>query len=261
MRKINPVIVLLIFLLTFQNCKKEDEVELPNPEYGLITDIEGNSYKTIQIGNQIWMAENLKTTKYNDGMDIYFVPYEYLWKDLKNAGFTWYNFSDTYKDEYGGYYNWYAVNTKKLCPDGWHVPNDSEWEELTNYLIENGYNYDRSTDYNKVAKSLASTKEWKFISTEGSVGNTDYPAFRNKTGFSALPAGVLIGRSDPDIGGSIGFKNIGKFASWWSSTEHTICSYCAKGAGKSYIEFSRSSIQLNSSFKTHGRNVRCIKNK
>ncbi len=102
-------------------------------------DIDGNIYKTVQIGTQTWMAENLKTTRYNDGSPIILGnggPAGYTkWFDLQEGAYCWYdNDAKTYKDAYGAIYNWHAVGTGKLCPTGWHVPTYSEWTTLITFL-------------------------------------------------------------------------------------------------------------------------------
>jgi len=100
-----------------------------------LKDIDGNSYKTVTIGSQVWMAENLKTTKYNDGTSIPMIPENNAWTGLTSPAFSWYNNDSTEnKKTYGALYNWYTVNTNKLCPTGWHVPADAEWMTLTTYL-------------------------------------------------------------------------------------------------------------------------------
>jgi uncharacterized protein (TIGR02145 family) len=176
----------------------------------LLTDIEGNTYRAVSIGTQVWMAENLKTTKYNDGTAIPNVTGT-AWGALTTPGYCWYNNdAATYKATYGALYNWYTVNTGKLCPTGWHVPTDAEWTTLENYLTANGYNYDGTTTGNKYAKSLASTTLWTSSATVGAVGNTDYPEKRNATGFTALPGGF---RSYDGAYGAIGF-----YGYWWSSS-------------------------------------------
>ena len=107
----------------------------PALNYGSVTDIDGNNYKTIQIGTQTWIDGNLKTTRYNDGTVIPNVTDIYAWEALTTPGFCWYdNNEDTNKATYGALYNWFAVNTGKLCPVGWHVPTDAEWTTLTTYL-------------------------------------------------------------------------------------------------------------------------------
>lgn len=118
----------------------------PDLTYGSVTDVDGNTYKTIQIGPQIWMAENLKTTKYNDDSPILFGtggPAGFTdWFDsgdgnygYYNGAYCWYdNDVLTFKDAYGAIYNWHAIGTGKLCPVGWHVPTISEWSALITSL-------------------------------------------------------------------------------------------------------------------------------
>ena len=106
-------------------------------------------------------------------------------------------------------YNWYAVNTGKLAPAGWHVPTDAEWTELEEYLISNGYNWDGTTTSNKIAKSLASKGGWKLSSGEGNIGND--MTSNNRTGFSALPGGFR--------GYNGYFYSQGSYGYWWSATE------------------------------------------
>jgi uncharacterized protein (TIGR02145 family) len=135
-----------IILFTAFNCSKEKDVNNTNGrttalfndelEYGTLTDQDGNIYKTITIGNQVWMAENLRTTKYNDGTAIPNVTGKSEWCALTTGAYCNYNNTknvDTIST-YGRIYNWYAVNTGKLAPPGWHVPNDEDWRTLTDYL-------------------------------------------------------------------------------------------------------------------------------
>ena len=177
--------------------------------YGIITDIENNSYKTVTIGNQTWMAENLKVTKFNDGSTISDVIGKGIF--FNNGLGTVYTINNTTNTDtintYGRLYDWYAVRTGKLCPKGWHVPSDNEWIILQTYLIENGYNYEGSTTGNNIAKSLASTKGWDLSSYIGTIGNN--PSLNNKSGFSALPAGYC---NENGLGGGVGQR-----AFWWSS--------------------------------------------
>lgn len=102
-------------------------------KYGTVTDIDGNVYKTVKIGNQIWMAENLKTTRYNDGMPIPNVTDNNEWRFLKIGAFCYYD-NNKANSICGSLYNWYAVETAKLAPKGWHVPSDEEWSILITFL-------------------------------------------------------------------------------------------------------------------------------
>lgn len=177
-----------------------------------VTDFEGNEYNTVKIGDQVWMAENLKTTKLNDGMSIPNVPDVFEWKDLTKAGYCWYNNDATNKSEYGALYNWYTVNTGKLAPKGWHVPTDVEWTTLENFLVTNNFNYDGSSYgvKNKIAKSMASKTRWSISTNVGSPGND--LSKNNSSGFSALPGGA---RENDE------FINLGLNGYWWSSSEYS----------------------------------------
>ena len=116
-----------------------DQISFTTPAYvyGSVADIDANIYKTVQIGTQEWMTENLKTTRYSDGSQISSGPggpagYT-KWFDFKEGAFCWFNNYPQNK-HYGAIYNWYAVGTGNLCPEGWHVPTDAEWTTLTDYL-------------------------------------------------------------------------------------------------------------------------------
>lgn len=211
-----------------------------------VTDIEGNVYRTVTIGTQEWMAENLKTTKYNDGASIPLVTDDTEWINLTTPGYCWYaNDETTYKNTYGALYNWYAVNTDKLCPAGWHVPTDAEWTELENYLIANGYNYDGTTSENKIAKSLASTSGWMSSSDVGDVGNDQ--ASNNSTGFSAFPGGRRNYNGNFDTVGNNGY--------WWSSTE----TFLPTTAYFRYLSYYFSHLVSYNYTKDYGLSVRCLR--
>lgn len=105
---------------------------IPLISLGQVTDIDGNTYKTVTIGEQTWMAEDLKTATYNDGTEI---PNVTVTEDneldsLNKGAYAWYDNEESRGETYGALYNWYAVKTGKLCPDGWHVPSDEEWKEF-----------------------------------------------------------------------------------------------------------------------------------
>jgi uncharacterized protein (TIGR02145 family) len=160
-----------------------------------LKDIDGNVYKTVTIGNQFWMAENLKTTRFNDGTPIPMVKENDAWAKLTTPAFSWYNNDSTvYGKIYGGLYNWYAVGTNKLCPVGWHVPTEPEWNAMTKSLGEVGFASDKLKE--------AGTTHWRSPNT----GAT------NESGFTALPGGY---RSFEGT-----FNAIGIYGYWWSSTEY-----------------------------------------
>lgn len=158
-------------------------------------DVEGNTYKTVKIGTQWWMAENLKTATYNDGSPIPLVTDDDEWSNLRNnsaPGYCWYNNNNSNKEVYGALYNWYAVSTGKLCPTGWHVPSDSDWYILTSFLNQ---------PHGNIGGKLKETGTSHWLSP-----NTDAT---NESLFTALPGGLRMN----------GFVAIGSYGNWWSSTE------------------------------------------
>jgi len=157
-----------------------------------VRDIDGNLYQAVRIGNLVWMAENLRVTKYSDGTTIPHVPDSAAWAYLTTPGYCFYNNAthpDTIK-KWGALYNWHVVspdNPEKIAPPGWRVPADEDWDSLAYYLVVNGYNWDETVEGNKIAKSLAGQVDWQPFTTEGTVGNDLRK--NNRSGFSALPCG------------------------------------------------------------------------
>lgn len=173
-----------------------DIVFNPDLSYGTLTDIEGNTYKTIKIGSQTWMAENLKTTRYNDGTSIAGVTDQNVWKKLSTGAYSWYiNQSEPYKNVYGALYNWYVVNTGKLCPKGWHVPSDAEWQSLIKTAEESVF----------PGRALKETGTAHWQSPDDMATNS--------TGFTALPSGYRGSEKPFYI-----IENLGYTGMWWSST-------------------------------------------
>jgi uncharacterized protein (TIGR02145 family) len=208
----------------------------PKLNYGSVTDIDGNIYKTIQIGTQIWMAENLKTTRYNDGTSIYLTVDNYQWLKSGLPSFCWlFNQGSTYKDTYGALYNFLAVNSSKLCPAGWHVPGDSEWKTMATYL---GGELNLG---NKIKE--AGLNHWLNSGT-----NTT-----NESGFTALPGGYR------SYEGS--YKPLASNGSWMSSEAYWWSSTMAYPGGAYYLAFyANSSTLLKGSWRSEfGHSVRCVK--
>lgn len=191
-------------------------------------DLDGNTYKTIKIGNQTWMAENLKTTKFNDGAAIPLVKDNAAWLGLNAPAYCWYDNDSTNKNTYGALYNGYAVNTGKLCPTGWHVSSDAEWSELITYL--GGENIAGGKLKEKGTRHWSSTN----------------PGATNESGFTALPGGSRYSN-----GFYFTMKNLGY---WWTSIE-----------GKTLNGWYRSIYNRNSVVSrnyydlTNGFSVRCVK--
>ena len=180
---------------------------------GTLIDIDSNEYPMVKIGTQVWTGMNLRTTRFNDGSPIHLVEDSSAWVNLKTPGYCcFFNFCGTRGyDEDGALYNWYAVNSGKLAPPGWHVSTNADWDTLQNHLIANGYNWDGTRTGNKIAKSMASKYEvWHQITTTGTIG-CDL-AMNNSSGFSALPAGERY------VDGNFSFNTFSGI--WWSATEH-----------------------------------------
>jgi uncharacterized protein (TIGR02145 family) len=263
MKKNNKLFIILfaftgLISLFILSCKKDDS---NNPaDETTVKDIDGNVYKTIKIGDQTWMAENLRTTRYNDSTLIP-LPYAKSSPFILGPFVCMYKYttnSDTIKT-YGRLYNWYAITAGngKLCPKGWHIPSDAEWTTLTDYLSANGYTYDGSpaataapgsNPVNLIGKALASTTGWLSSAIEGSVGNTDFPGKRNASGFTAFPGGA---RSE--VGK---FEHMGVGGFWWTATEKS--SNTVNAFGRSILNDSYS-INRGDASKMSGFSVRCVK--
>ncbi len=192
-------ILLVLSLSTVFCCKKEtvqsvssDIVFNPNLTYGTLSDIEGNVYKTIQIGSQLWMAENLKTTKYNDGTDIPLFHGSTSSASLIVSGYNWPNYSIDNKKIYGALYDWNVVVTGKLCPSGWHVPSDAEWNNILPA-------FQGTVSLAKGKLKETGTNHWIKYNTEAT----------NETGFTALPGGLFYP-------GGLN-EGLGYIGHWWSS--------------------------------------------
>jgi len=196
----------------------------PDLTYGSVSDNDGNTYKTVQIGTQTWMAENLKTTKYNDNTPIPLVTKNSAWEALSTPAYCWYN-NDSIT--YGAIYNWYTLNTGKLCPVDWHVPSDAEWTILTTYLG---------------GEIIAGNKQKETGLIHWLSSNT---GATNESGFTALPGGY---RNYYGV-----FNNIRSQGYWWSGTESSSIEAYYRD-----IDYSYSNLDSGSSSKKSGASVRCI---
>lgn len=214
---------------------------------GYVVDLEGNTYRTVTIGTQEWMAENLRVTKYNDGTDIPLVTDGGTWIGLSTAAYCWYDNDIANRHSYGALYNWYAVsptNPKQIAPDGWRVPTDADWTALENYLTANRYNYDFTTSDNKIAKSMAVRSHWMTSTNTGAIGNDLMR--NNASGFCALPGGYRYYNS-----GAFNYQSSNGY--WWSATENTSRAWSRElGSYYSYLD-------RNSYYKQCGFSVRLVR--
>jgi uncharacterized protein (TIGR02145 family) len=224
--------------------------------YQTITDIEGNLYNVITLGTQTWMRENLKTTRYRNGDLIGTTnPANLNISGEATPKYQWaYGGDENNAATYGRMYTWYAItDSRGVCPSGFHIPSDEEWTTLEIYLQNNGFNYDGTIDTdndrttnNKISKSVASKSGWSASSIPGSIGNTDFPSYKNKSNFTALPGGQRI------YSGS--FFGIGNNTIWWSSTTSNGSYAWNRG-----IFYNSAVIDRSSYANCLGYYIRCIK--
>ena len=222
---------------------------------GTVTDQDGNSYPYLTYGDQVWTVKNAEMITYRDGTPIPQVTDATEWANLTTGAWCYHDNDPSN----GKLYNWYAIagihdndeNTpnKVLAPEGWHVPSDTEWTELENYLIANGYNYDGTTTENKIGKSLASTSEWNSSTNNGDVGSNQI--LNNSSGFNAPPKSYRIENGE--------FYSQGVHAMFWSSTESLNFNFPM--AWNRYLSYDSKNLFRNASLSTDknsGLSVRIV---
>jgi uncharacterized protein (TIGR02145 family) len=206
--------------------------------YGTVIDFEGNTYKTIRIGSQTWMAENLRSTKYRNGTPISYIKDARLWGTNTTGAWCYYNNDPSLNLPYGKLYNWFAVeNANNVCPTGWHVPSDTEWNTLIGFL-DNAYSPNATENQSGKAGEMlktAGTAYWKY-----------WNEATNSSGFSAIPGAYRT--SDG------GFTVFDKEGYWWSSTP----TYTDFAWYRSMFN-NHSGVYRNYLNKTVGFSIRCVK--
>lgn len=194
---------------------------------GRVTDIDGNKYRTVQIGDQWWMAENLKVSRYRDGSAIPDVTQNSQWTNMTTGARAFYDNNSSLGKTYGKLYNGHAVTDPRgLCPEGWQVPTENEWSKLLTYLGGSS----------EAGGKLKATRRWRQPNT----GAT------NESGFNALPGGYRA--SD----GS--FRLIGSSGTWWSITEHSTDIAVNRG-----LAYYTGRMYTGRGSRQSGFSVRCIK--
>lgn len=218
-----PLVIMALILIFAYGCKKD---ELPA---NAVKDIDGNIYHTVTIGTQTWLVENLKVTKYRDGTPIQNITDAIEWGSLTTGAYCDYDNLLTNSTIYGKLYNWFVVNdSRNIAPTGWHVPTDSEWAILTDYLG---------------GDSLAGGK----LKEKGIIHwQSPNTGATNETGFTALPSGAR------DYGGL--FSCIGINGVWWSSTESN-----SLEASMWIIAYAGSYMGRYNNNKVEGYSIRCLK--
>ena len=221
-----PLIAMGFLLILTNGCKKDDP---KSPiETGTVTDIEGNLYKTVKIGDQWWMAENLKVTRYRNGDSIPNVTDGDEWSNLSTGAYADYENTASNSAVYGKLYNWYAVaDSRNIAPAGWHVASYAEWTTLTTFLggeaVAGGKLKEKGTAH------------WQ-SPNEGAT---------NETGFSALPGGRY------HSGGS--FDGLGSDGYCWSSTANS------SNAWGCYMGYNFGGVDRNYFNQSSGFSVRCVR--
>jgi uncharacterized protein (TIGR02145 family) len=219
------ILVITTMSLINSGCKKkqiiETTIETPNPkqEFGTVVDVDSNVYKTVKVGNQWWFAENLRTSHFNNGDTI---PYNKNWNS--NSTWAWYNNDSTLENPYGKLYNGYVVtDSRNVCPTGWRIPSEDDWNELTNFLGGS----------KNVAVKLKSTYGWN----EDGNGT-------NESGMNLLP------------GGSTSNSDIEKYGYWWSN--YPLPSNTPGSLYYRYLIYNSSSLNSYYVSKSLGFSIRCI---
>jgi len=221
----------LLFLGCFISCEKTITPTFQDytGQKDIIFDTEGNKYKTIGIGTQIWMAENLRATRLKDYTAILKLNDSLEWATTSYPGYCWYNNDTQFKVPYGALYNWYAVNTGKLCPTGYHIPSEDEWKALVNRL--------GGIDVTGGKLKVIGTYYW----------NSPNSGATNSSNFNAVPGGdVFYGH----------FYCLGKWSHWWSITQIDNINVTSLD-----LLYSSSGVLIGPGGRTNscGLSVRCIK--
>lgn len=248
-------------MMVYKNGEKSFDLLLSNADSvafittDTVKDVDGNVYRAVKIGNKLWMVDNLRTTKLNDGTPIAFVSTDNIKYENGISGvlrttpaFSWHNNLESNKFVYGGLYNWFALETGKLAPAGWRVATKEDWAELENYVAVNGLNFDdtktEAGSVGKVLKALSSDLYWTSASVKGSVGNN--VKANNKVGVGLTPGGSRDG---------LNFTQLGSAAGYWSSTW-----FDETKANSRFFEVSDTgAVQARTDLKQIAYAVRCVK--
>lgn len=238
--------IVLFSLVLFFSCKKNDDLSARtgesyrlspscNPvnvfnsqiQYGTMKDQDNNVYRTIKIGDQEWMVENLRTTRYRNGDSLTEITDNQGWSAINFGAYCYYKNNQFNNCSYGKLYNWYAISdSRNIAPEGWHVPTEDDWQVLENYLRTN-------------QASQLKTKGTDYWLTPNTNAN-------NNTGFSALPGG---NRTDDGYFSLMTYSGL-----WWTSTK-----YDDKSALVRFMMFNNESIKRCANTYKTGLSIRCVK--
>jgi uncharacterized protein (TIGR02145 family) len=224
--------------VSFTGCQ-EEETPVRVIETSTVTDVDGNVYKTVKIGNQWWMAENLKVERFNDSSSVAFISVNSLnsdWQNLVEAAYTSLNDS-----QYGLLYNYAVVeNTKNIAPDGWHVPTDEDWKILEKEI---GMSAEETQSLgwrgNKEAEILTSLYSAGWPEGAALFGTDEF-------GFNAKPGGCRVFNGEINLQGNTSF--------WWTSSTD------GNEGWYRYIDANQTRIFRQHTYKGYGMSIRCVKN-
>jgi uncharacterized protein (TIGR02145 family) len=203
-----------------------------------VRDVTGNHYETVLVGKQIWMAENLATTQYNDGTNIPLVTDNSAWVALTTPAYCWYdNDSATNAPDYGAMYNWYTVNTGNLCPAGWHVPTDDEWKTMEMFL--------GMTQAQADATEIRGNDEGAKLKETGTAHWSSPNVATNSSGFTALPGGY-------EGFFEVNFTGLYNNAYFWSSSESGV------DAWNRILYYNSPQVYRGPMARQEGYSVRCV---
>ena len=216
------VLIFLFASISFISSCKKDEVN--------ITDVNGNIYHSVTLGSQVWMVENLKATRYNDGTDLDNITNQASWASAYASSYCWYdNDMKTYKEPFGALYNLKAVKSNKLCPAGWHIPTEAEWTTLTTFL----------------GGEVVAGNELKEAGLTNWLSPND--GATNSSAFTALPGGCR------NTEGS--FYGQGMYGYWWSYDQDG-----ADNANVISLNYNDGIVLVHNANTGFGASVRCLKN-
>lgn len=232
--------IVIIILLAIHTLLPQFTVAQGSVKTGSVTDIDGNTYPTVKIGDQTWMAENLKTTRYTNGDSIYLELGNTTWGNLTTGAYCYYDNDMENFENFGYLYNWYVVSDERqVCPENWHVPTETEFEELEKYIgmdVIDAQRFGwRGTDIGGKLKD-----ENTFLWDPPNVGAT------NESGFSAIPGGFRRRRSGT-------YEGINGGCYLWSSTD-----YMFNEVSHRVLSSFTSNIYHSGIHKRNGMSIRCI---
>lgn len=248
---LSKILLMLAVILVLAGCKKEEE-----PVFGKVKDVEGNEYVTVKIGDQRWMAENLRTTTYRDGSSIDYPGEDNIaWQNNTTGAYTWYNNDDSQLYTYGPLYNWYAVNNNKgLCPAGWRVSTTRDWHNMINFLMDK-YNIPKDLEEGNAVGDFLKSCRMVNSPLGGECATDAHPRWNyhadffgnDSESFSAYPGGDRL------VDGT--FTSQGIYGFWWSKSDADQEFY-----GRFYyINFDRNRVFNYIKHKNYGLSVRCVR--